>query len=243
MLLMASATFCIGLLPTYKEIGIAAPCILVLLRLLQGLSFGAELPGAITVVCEYAEKQKQSTHSGFVISSVSLGSSLASFILYLLVNRAGGEAITEWAWRVPFLLGGILAFANFFIRKYLHETPEFSNLQLKRERISVKEPFLCLIRDYRKELYLGIGVTGSVAALVIFALYMPTYLSTYYSYPQADVYFAMTWGLLWSVVALPCSGLIVDRVGKNKVFVAVCLIFAFLAVPSSAFLRSEGLRS
>lgn len=241
MLLMAFATFCIGLLPTYQDIGIAAPCILVLLRLLQGLSFGAELPGAITVVCEYAEKQKQGTHSGFVISSVSLGSSLASFILYLLVNQAGPEAIGKWAWRIPFLLGGLLAFANFFIRKYLQETPEFSNLQLKRKQGSIKEPFLCLIRDYRKELFLGIGVTGSVASLVIFALYMPTYLNAYYSFPTADVYFAMTLGLLWSVIALPCSGLIVDRMGKSRVFVAVCLLFAFLAVPLFGLLKFGGL--
>lgn len=241
MLLMAIATFCIGLLPTYKEIGIAAPCLLVFLRLLQGLSFGAELPGAITVVCEYAERQKQSTYSGFVISSVSLGSSLASFILFLITTQAGQEAITAWAWRLPFLFGGTLAFANFFIRKHLHETPEFSNLQLKRERISVKEPFLCLIRDYRKELFLGIGVTGFMACMVIFALYMPTYISTYFSYPTGDVYFAMMWGLLWSVVVLPCSGLVVDRLGRTKVFVSTCLLFALLAIPLFTFLKLGGL--
>ena len=159
----------------------------------------------------------------------------------LLTNQAGNAAITAWAWRVPFFLGGTLAFANFFIRKHLHETPEFSNLQSKRERVSVKEPFLCLIRDYRKELFLGVGVTGFMASMVIFALYMPTYISTYFSYPTADVYFAMMWGLLWSVIVLPCSGLVVDRVGRAKVFVTTCLMFALLAIPLFSLLKLGGL--
>ena len=241
MLLMACATFCIGLLPTYHQIGIAAPCLLVLLRLLQGLSFGAELPGAITVVCEHTEQKKQSTHSGFVISSVSLGSTLASFILYLLTQHAGNEAIAAWGWRIPFLLGGLLALANYFIRKHLQETPEFSNLAAKRQRVSLKEPFLCLMRDYRKELSLGIGLTGFVAALVIFSLYLPTYLSTYFSYQTADVYFAMTWGMIWSALSLPCCGWVVDRMGKTKVCTIVCLAFACLAIPLFSLLNIGGM--
>ncbi len=250
MLLMALSTFSIGLLPTYAQIGPAASCLLVLLRILQGLSFGAELPGAITVVCEYAEKSKHGSYSGFVISSVSLGSMLASFILYLLTQNLAQAQILSWGWRIPFLLGGLLAVVNYFIRRYLQETPEFSRLQENKRQASsqqssslpasIKEPLLCLLRSYQREVLLGIGMTGCVAALVIFALYLPTYLGSYYSYPASDIYLAMTWGLLWSALVLPVSGWLADWVGKARVFVGACLAFILCAFPLFKLLPGGG---
>lgn len=227
MLLMATATFCIGLLPTYSTIGVTATCLLIFLRILQGLSFGAELPGAITVMSEYSEKQKRSTYSGFVISSVSIGSTLASFILYLLTQTVDKAQIQEWAWRIPFLIGGLLALVNFFIRKFVQETPEFTQLQQKSPRTTIKEPFLKLMLHFKKELFIGIIMTGFVSSLVIFCLYMPTYLSTHYGYAPKDVYLAMTWGMIWSALSLPVCGYLADRIGRIKVFLGTCISFSF----------------
>ncbi len=226
MLIMAISTFIIGFLPTYAQIGAVAPCLLVLARIFQGLSFGAELPGAITVVCEYAEKQKHGTYSSFVISSVGLGSTLASFVLYMLSKNMAREQILHWGWRIPFLLGGLLAIVNYFIRKHLQETPEFSRLQTTRSTVSLKEPLLCLFRYFRLEIMLGIGMTLFVSSLVIFALYLPTYLSEHFHIPSQDVYLAMTCGLLWSSFILPVCGLIADRFGKLPILIVTCLTFA-----------------
>lgn len=225
MLLMAVSTMLIGLLPTTSQIGVWAPCMLVLLRMIQGLSFGAELPGAITVVCEYAEKQKQSLYSSFVISSIAMGSMLASFVLFLLTKNMAREQILDWGWRIPFLLGGLLAIVNYFIRKHLQETPEFSRLQNERPRNSLKEPLVHLAQKYYCEVLLGIGMTWFVASLIIFSLYLPTYLTEHFRYSVSDVYQAMTWGMIWSALFMPIAGRIADSFSKTKILLATCLGF------------------
>lgn len=223
MLLMALSTFAIGLLPTYSQSGILAPCLLLLMRLLQGLSFGAELPGALTVICEHSERKKHGTHTGFLISSVGIGSTLASLMLFILSKYLAREEILSWGWRVPFLLGGTLAIANYFIRKHLQETPDFILLQRNRPQPTPKMPLTSLFKNYRKEVLLGIGLTFFVASLVIFALFLPTYLS-FFHYETKDVFLAMTWGTLWSALILPFCGRVADRFGKTTCIIGACLV-------------------
>ena len=215
MMLMAFSTLTIGLLPTYAQIGSTATFLLVLMRVLQGLSYGAELPGAITIVLEYTEKHKQATYSGMVISSVTLGSIAAAFILYLMSQEVGKEQILSWAWRIPFLFGGSLAVVNYFIRKHLQETPEFLCMQKERREISFKTPLHTLVRDHLTQIVLGIGMNWFAASLVIFTLYLPTYLSEYFHYTPSDVYLAMTWGLGWSALMLPICGRMGDRSARR----------------------------
>lgn len=239
MLLMALATMGIGLLPTYEQVGILAPCLLLLFRLMQGLSFGAELPGAVTVVSEHTKKERHGIYSGFVISSVSIGATLASFILYLLTQSVAQEQILSWGWRIPFLLGGGLAVANYFIRKHLQETPEFSRLQTSRSRPPLTEPLISLIRFHKRELVCGIFMTMALASLVIFSLYLPTYLSTHFGFLPQDIYLAMTGGMLWSAFSLPLCGWLSDRIGQVKTFMGTCLLFAFGVFGLFSLLRQE----
>lgn len=237
MLLMALATIGIGLLPTYGQVGIAAPCLLLFFRLAQGLSFGAELPGAVTVVSEHTKKQSHGIYSGFVISSVSIGATLASFILFLLSKSVGQEQILSWGWRIPFLLGGGLAVANYFIRKHLEETPQFSQLQKTRARPALKEPLLSLIRFNKTELVCGIFMTMALASLVIFSLYLPTYLTAHFAFASQDIYLAMTYGMLWSALSLPLCGWISDRLGQSKTFIGTCVLFVLGVFGLFSFLR------
>jgi len=225
MLLMASATFCIGLLPTYSQIGALAPILLIFLRLLQGLSFAAELPGAATVVYESSEKQKKAYYSSFVISSASLGSILASFVIYLLSSSASQEQIHSWAWRIPFLFGGLLAFANYFIRKYLHETPDFKQLQAERPRSDLKAPLKELFQSNKLQMLFGMGMNGVPAAMIIFSLYLPSYLGQYCAFSAPDIFLSMTLGMMWSACVLPVCGRLSDYLGKINVFVGVCALF------------------
>lgn len=223
MLLMAFATFAIGLLPTYNQIGIMAGLLLIILRIVQGISFGAELPGALTIVHEYSEPQKACFHSSFVISSVSIGSTMASFILFLLAKNLSREEILTWGWRIPFLIGGSLAFANYWIRKHLHETPEFAQFQSIRSATLFKTPLLNLWKNHRHQTLLGIGMTILIASLVIFNLFLPAYLNTYFGFSLSDVYLSMTYSMVWSVFSLPISGYITDRIGPQKVFQWTCV--------------------
>lgn len=238
MLLMAAATFGIGLLPTYTQIGAAAPCLLLLLRLLQGISVGAELPGAITVVCEHAQEQKRGIYSCIVMAGTSLGALLASFVLYLLAGNAGKEQIMSWGWRLPFLLGGALAVANYFIRRHLQETPEFTQMKLERtSQTSLKEPLIYLLREHWLQLIQGIGLTLFVSSLVIGGLYLPTHLNLYYGYASSDIYLAIIGGMLWSAIILPVCGYIADRFDKRKVLVIAVLSFLTWAFPLFALLK------
>ncbi|MBS0627363.1 MAG: MFS transporter [Verrucomicrobia bacterium] len=226
MLLMAASTFSIGLLPNCSQAGLFAPAALLILRLLQGLSFGAELPGAITVINEHSEKKTWGIYTGFVISSVSLGATLASFVLYVLSEALSRETILSWGWRIPFLLGGVFSLANYFIRKHLNETPEFVQLQKNRKKTSLKDPLLTLIRDHKKSLILGISMTGIMSSLVIFFLSFPTYIHTHFGYELKNGYLAVTWGMIWSAFSLPFCGWFADKIGKAKTYLLTCLTFS-----------------
>ncbi len=241
MLLMAIATFAIGCLPTYAHIGVMASVLLIGFRLLQGLSFGAELPGAITVVSEYAEPKKTSLFSGFVISSVSVGSMLASLILFILSKGIAKEQILAWGWRIPFLIGGLLALANYFIRKHLQETPAFSQLQTKRLSPLLKEPLLRLFKEHSREVIAGLGMTVFIASLVIFNLYLPTFLSNHYGYQLSDVYLAMTGSLIWSALSLPVCGFLADRWGRRQVYFITAAIFVLIGYPLFHLLTIGGI--
>lgn len=240
MMLMAAATFGIGLLPTYAQIGTLAPCLLVVFRLLQGISFGAELPGAITVVCEYTEKQNQGASTSMVIASTSVGAMLASLVLYLLSGAISREQILSGGWRVPFLLGGVLAVANYYIRNHLQETPEFSKLQKNNPRYgAIKDPLIDLFRFHRWQLFQGIGMTLFVSSLVIAALYLPTYLTIYFGFISSDVYLAILLSMLWSAIILPICGRLADSINKRVLFASTALVFVAAVFPLFALLKFQ----
>lgn len=226
MLLMGTATLGMGLLPTYSQIGLWAPLFLLFFRLLQGISFGAELPGALTVVSEYASAKKSGIYSSFVIASTSAGSILASLVLYALTELFTKEQILNWAWRLPFCLGGALAFFSFYIRSHLHETPQFSCRQAGRlQQASCLEPLLNLWRYHRVSLARGIALTSFTASLVISALCFPAFLSEHYAYPKEQIYLGMLWSLVWSALVLPLFGLLADRFDKKALFASTLTVF------------------
>lgn len=232
MMLMALATLAIGFLPTREQIGSSAAVLLIVCRILQGLSFGAELPGAITVVYEHSEKKERAFLSGFVISSVTLGSLLASLILFFLTQSFNESEILRWGWRIPFLFGGTLAIINAFIRKYLQETPEYLESAKNRSpRFRFHSPLFLLASNYWKQTLLGIGTTLFLSSLVIFVLYLPTYLGTNYNFAQSDIYLAMTFSMAWSALILPVFGYIADRWSPGALFRTATIGFAVLALP------------
>ena len=129
------------------------------------------------------------------------------------------------------LLGGLLALANYFIRKHLQETPAFAELQSARPQTILSEPLKNLWLYHRASLASGLGMTVLVASLVIFNLYLPAYLSKHFHYALSDVYLAMTWGLVWSALSLPVCGYLCDKLGRAAIFLGTCVGFILLAFP------------
>lgn len=238
MMLMAISTMGIGLLPTYSQIGSVAALLLIILRLLQGLSYGAEMPGALTVVCEYANPKTHGFYFGWIFSSASVGSVLATLVLYLLTQAMEQSQILSWGWRLPFLFGGMLAIVNYFIRKNLQETPPFVELQQRRATMNLET---AIWKTYWPKFLLGIGMTILPSTMVIFALFMPTYLTSYFPYDLMDVYLAMLWGMIWTVLMLPFCGILADRIGKGTLMIIVCGLVIFGAFALFGFLQEQKL--
>lgn len=129
MILMGVATFCIGLIPTYEQIGIAAPLLFVFLRVLQGLALGGEWGGAAIYIVEHVEPHKRGVSSSWLGCSAAFG--LAGAIIVVLIIRAiiGQEALAAWGWRIPFLLSAVLLGISIWIRLKLHESPVFAKMR------------------------------------------------------------------------------------------------------------------
>lgn len=209
--LMGLATLCIGLLPSYQTIGITSILLLLILRLLQGLSQGAELPGAITIICESIQQKDRSLGAGLLMMTVGLGAMLSSFVNYVLNSLLTPNEMIHFGWRIPFLIGGGLAIVAFYARRLTQETPAF----LKIGRNARRTPLKNLIKSHWRKIILGLGVMLFPSCFIIFGLFIPSYANTYFQFPKQSVYLALTIGLLWTSILLPLAGLIADRIGRK----------------------------
>jgi MFS family permease len=239
MYTMAFSTLGIAFLPSYEAIGIAAPLLLFCLRFIQGLSFGAELPGAIIVVSEHLDQKKQGRDCGFVISSVTLGSILASAGVLLITKFYSSEEIISWVWRVPFLVGGLLGLINLVIRKNLQETQAFLSIQDKQAHKSLWEPLKEVFRDQKKILFSGILLSLILSTLITTNIYFPVFLSKFYGFEKADIYLCMTLALGWCALLTPLLGQLGDRVGRHNLFYSTGFWF-LIFFPLSLSCLKEG---
>ncbi len=164
LLLMGGTTTMIGLLPTYENIGIAAPIILILLRILQGISAGGEWGGAVLMAVEHAPTKKRGLFSSFPQLGVPLGLLLASFVLVIMTAYVSpGDAFLEWGWRVPFLLSIILFGLGYWIRRSVEESPVFE--QLKERKGTAKKPIRELFSEYKKLILTASLLTAGTTSL------------------------------------------------------------------------------
>ncbi|MFF1635190.1 MFS transporter [Leifsonia sp. NPDC058248] len=225
MLVMGSATFLIGLLPTYAQVGLLAPVLLVVIRMIQGLAFGAEWGGAVTMAYEHAPWNRRGMFAAIPQSGNPLGIALASLMFLACSNLPG-----DWAWRVPFLASAVLVIAGLIVRARLSESPEFEAAKAKGE--VEKNPFLATLRnDWR-------GVLRVIALRIVesFAYYLTaTYLLNYISSNHPDARSTALAGIsIASVVAIVTTflaGSLSDRIGRRPLYIAACVVALLFAFP------------
>lgn len=225
MFFMGLSTLGIGLLPTHENIGVTAAFLLILLRIIQGFSFGAELPGAITFIVEHANKNNRGFLSGLMLAFVGFGAALGSFIVYILNQFLSTAQMWEYGWRIPFIFGGVLAVVGFIMRRKAVETPLFLTLTEKSKQ-PIREVFFNNFTNLAK----GFGILLFPACFVIFGLFLPAYCHQFFQYDNKTIYAAMTIGLLWSTILLPLFGWLSDCVGRRKLLSMVNIIFILSAV-------------
>ena len=235
IILMTFATFIMGLIPTYHSWGITATIIIIFLRILQGISFGAELPGATTFITEHSDKSMRGLNCALMICFVTVGVLAASFVVYIMTELLGQEKMQNWGWRIPFILGGFLALAAYFIRTRTKESPYF-----ERNEKKLSNPFWTLIRKYPHKLLIVGGFILFPSTLVMFALCMPTYFSVTYGYNAADVYLGISVGYGWSIITLLIFGYFSDCFKRKKVFLIISIVFIAVCVFYFNMLRGAG---
>lgn len=214
---MAVPTLMIGLLPTYAQIGIAAPLILLTLRMAQGIAIAGEFAGAAVFVFEHAPVDRAGYALGTMMGGSYLGFFAGAAIGALLSHVLDPAALDLWGWRVAFIIGGIFGLIAVYLRRSLDETPLFKEIT----KIKATGDGIPLLNLFRQHLSPTLFVTGCGAYLGIMVLivyfYMPTFLQVQYGLSSRTTFNANAAGLLLLALTCPVWGLIADRIGAAKV--------------------------
>ncbi|WP_435849681.1 MFS transporter [Streptomyces pristinaespiralis] len=225
ILLMGGSSLLVGLTPTYAAAGILAPVVLVLARLLQGLSVGGEFAASTTFLVESAGPGRRGLFSSFQYVSTSIGQLAASGIAALLVSGLAEGQMNGWGWRVPFVIGALLGLVGFWIRRSAHETR--STEQQQGERPGLFDA----LRHHPRESLLICGITaGGTLAYYTWTSYLPTYAELNTDIDKADALLAGTLSLAFFTLLQPLGGLLSDRFGRKPSLLFFGVGFAVLSV-------------
>jgi MFS transporter, MHS family, proline/betaine transporter len=232
--LMAISTFLMSIMPSYSHWGLLAPLIFIFLRILQGLSYGAELPGSLTFLIEHITPKNRGKKCGLMVSSMGIGVTVASFISYLVTHFLTLEQMNLWGWRLPFMFGGSLALVGYFLRKYASETPLFIKTEKHELNVLIK-----ILKNNYKNVLRGFGCATFPACLVVFGLFMPSYLHDYFKYELPTIYLISTFGHILAAVLLPILGWYSDYIGRKRLLIIALIIIMLSILPLFKWLTYE----
>jgi MFS family permease len=217
--MMSVPTLIMGLLPTYEQIGILAPLLLLLMRIAQGAAIGGEVPGAWVFVAEHAPPRHVGYACGVMTAGIVAGILLGSLMATLINTLYTPEEVADWAWRVPFLVGGVFGLFAVYLRRYLHETPVFAELQ-KRKALSAELPLKTVIRGHKSSIALSALVTWFLtAAIVVVILLTPTFLQTLYKMSAVMTLQANSLAIICACIGCVVSGFLCDRIEGGKTLI------------------------
>ncbi|WP_301151479.1 MFS transporter [Metapseudomonas otitidis] len=224
--LMAVPTLVMGLLPTYAQIGIWAPLALLLMRVIQGAAIGGEVPGAWVFVAEHVPARHVGYACGTLTSGLTAGILLGSLMATLINTLYTPEEVQAWAWRVPFLVGGVFGLFSVYLRRWLHETPVFAELQ-QRKALAEEVPLKAVLREHRGAIAISMLLTWVLSAgIVVVILMTPTVLQTVYGFDAATALKANSLAIVCLTVGCIASGALADRFGAGRTFLVGGLLLA-----------------
>ncbi|MDQ0751878.1 MHS family proline/betaine transporter-like MFS transporter [Streptomyces africanus] len=232
IMLISVATAAIGLLPTYAGIGIAAPVLLILLRVAQGFSVGGEAAGAMSFLAEHAPEGKRGLYTSYAQIASFLSLLTGTLVAAAMTSGLGAERMETWGWRIPFLLAVPLGITGIYIRKRITDTPNFNRLREEGSlaRNPLKEAFSSAEHRRAMLLALFIPLMNGSGYYVLFS-YMPTFMNTELHFGKVQSLLVTASSLVAICIAIPYMGRLSDRVGRKKVIATAAIAMAVVGIP------------
>lgn len=244
VLLMSGASFLIGCLPGYATIGIAAPALLLLLRMVQGFSASGEYAGAATFLGEYAPTKKRGIYCSLIPASTAIGLLCGSLMATVMTSVLSSEAMASWGWRVPFLLAGPLGLIVHYIRTQLADSPVYNRMtealaSAEKKTGKGQSPLRMLFTYHRRELFISFGASMlNAVGFYTVLTYLPNYLTETVNMDATQANTITTICLVLYVGLVFLMGHVSDRVGRKKMLIAACVAFIALTVPAFMILNT-----
>ncbi|WP_419419386.1 MFS transporter [Legionella sp. D16C41] len=227
ILLMAIATLGIGCIPSYNQIGLSAPILVLACRILQGLSIGGEIPGAITYVSESIPEQR-GLACGIIFCALTLGIVIGSVMHAVIVSTLTNDQIHTYGFRLPFIIGGIMGLFSYKLRLKLKESAQFQAIESHLEKF----PVLTVIKEQGRNTLSGMLITALCAAIITaLFLFIPSYFTQILNLPATSYIWERTGAVaLGSFLAIP-FGFLSDKLNLKKMILILCCLVILLAYP------------
>ncbi|KEA50969.1 major facilitator transporter [Mangrovibacter sp. MFB070] len=227
--LMGGATVMIGLLPDYNSIGLWAPALLILLRIIQGMGIGGEWGGALLLAYEYAPASRKGFFGSIPQAGVTIGMLMATFMVSLM-TLFSEEQFLAWGWRIPFILSAVLVLLGLWIRKDIDETPDFK--AVKQSGKLSKTPLRETLKYHWRQVLIAAGLkVVETAPFYIFSTFVVSYATGILTYEKSQALEAVTLGALVATVMIPLMGLLSDKIGRARMYTVSVIMLGIFIVP------------
>lgn len=227
--LMGGSTAAMGLLPTYDMVGLWAPVMLTVLRLLQGLALGGEWGGGLLLAVEYSPRHRRGLYGAIPQVGALVGLALGNIVASLITSALSEEAILSWGWRIPFVASIVLVFLGLWIRKQVGETPSFR--KVLEARVVPKVPLVETVKNYKPQLFAALGAKAiEASSFFFFATFTVYYLPTL-GFERTQALNAVLIAALVGIVLMPLFGALSDRIGRKNVFLGGTIAMVVYAIP------------
>lgn len=239
LMIMGVSTFLIGLLPTHAQIGVAAPILLLLLRVAQGIGLGGEWGGAVLMAYEYAPKEKRGFYASLPQVGLAIGLFMASGVVALLSWLCTEEQFMAWGWRVAFLISGLMVAVGMYIRLHVKETPEFAAVKARNAETAI--PFMDMMRRYPGNVLKGMGARYIDGVFFnVFGVFSISYLTSTLQISRTDALIGVMIAAVVMCFTIPLFGRLSDRLGRSRVYLWGSLITAVSAFPAFWLMAHSG---
>lgn len=237
--LMAIATFLIGAIPSYTTIGVVAPILLTLCRLLQGLSTGGEWGGSAAFIVEYASENRRGYYGSWQQVSVIGGLAIGAACGLLLSYGLAPADLNTWGWRLPFLAGITLGLVGWYLRTKLEDTPAFQ--EAEKSHAVVKDPIKTAVRTNSAGILQAMGMTVIwTVSFYILLTFMPSYINKVLKLPLHISLASNFFSYVLLIILIPFMGHLSDKIGRKPLLLASCLGFALFTYPLFVFISDGG---